>query len=66
VRQRLVNVAGGADACGIDGLVDLVADGLSVMDFNFGVLRESAGDLDAYALVLFGPLLYGRLWGMDR
>ncbi|HUS66044.1 MAG TPA: protein kinase [Kofleriaceae bacterium] len=65
-RQRLVNVAGGADACGIDGLVDLVADGLSVVDFNFGVLRESDGDLDAYALLLFGPLLYGRLWGMDR
>jgi tRNA A-37 threonylcarbamoyl transferase component Bud32 len=66
VRQRLVNVAAGSDACGIDGLVDLIADGLSVVDFNFGVLRESDGDLDAYALVLFGPLLYGRLWGLDR
>ena len=66
VRQRLVLIANGDELANIDGLVDLVADGLSVVDFNFGVLRESEGDLDAYALVLSGPLLYGRLWGLDR
>ncbi len=46
-----------------DKIVELCADGLSTLDFNFGVLRENAGDLDAYALLLVGHSLYGRLWG---
>ena len=46
----------------IDDLIDVVADGLSAIDFNFGVLRESGGDLEAYALLLVSHALYGRLW----
>lgn len=40
----------------------VIADGLSAIDFNFGVLRENGGDLDAYALLLVSHALYGRLW----
>lgn len=43
-------------------LLELIADGLSAVDFNFGVLRENLGDLDAYALLLVSHSLYGRLW----
>lgn len=47
---------------GIDELTELLADGLSVLNFNFGVLRENMGDLDDYALMLVSHTLYGRLW----
>jgi hypothetical protein len=40
----------------------LLADGLSIIDFNFGVLRENDGDVQAYALLLTSSRLYGRLW----
>ncbi|HEU5058748.1 MAG TPA: protein kinase [Kofleriaceae bacterium] len=66
VHRRLEAAADGANTTSIDDLVAVVADGLSVIDYNFGVLRETEGDLDAYALLLFSPTLYGRLWGLDR
>ncbi|HUH00810.1 MAG TPA: protein kinase, partial [Kofleriaceae bacterium] len=47
---------------GIDELIELLADALSVLNFNFGVLRENMGDLDDYALMLVSHPLYGRLW----
>jgi hypothetical protein len=43
-------------------LLDVLGDGLSAIDFNFGVLRDNMGDLDAYALLLVSHSLYGRLW----
>lgn len=44
-------------------VIELCQDGLSALDFNFGVLRENDGDLPAYALLLVSHSLYGRLWG---
>lgn len=46
----------------VEAIVELCQDGLSALDFNFGVLRENGGDLDAYALLLVGHSLYSRLW----
>lgn len=46
----------------IASLLEIIADGLSAIDFNFGVLREHQGDLDAYALLLVSYSLYGRLF----
>jgi serine/threonine protein kinase len=66
VRQRLEAAADSADGMTVDQLIDIVADGLSVIDYNFGVLRETDGELDGYALLLFSPTLFGRLWGIDR
>ena len=43
-------------------VIELCEDGLSALNFNFGVLRENGGDLEAYALLLVGHSLYGRLW----
>jgi hypothetical protein len=47
----------------VNRVIELCQDGLSVLDFNFGVLRENDGDLLAYALLLVSHSLYGRLWG---
>jgi serine/threonine protein kinase len=47
---------------GIDELIQLLADAMSVLNFNFGVLRDNLGDLDDYALMLVSHPLYGRLW----
>jgi hypothetical protein len=66
VHRRLESAADSANLHSIDDLIGVVADGLSVIDHNFGVLRETEGDLDAYALLLFSPMLYGRLWALDR
>ncbi|HTE52499.1 MAG TPA: protein kinase [Kofleriaceae bacterium] len=62
VHRRIVEMAAPGSSAAIDELTDAVADGLSAIDFNFGVLRESGGDLDAYALLLVSHSLYGRLW----
>ena len=63
VNRRIVEMAAGeAESISIDDFLDVVADGLSAIDFNFGVLRENGGDLDAYALLLVSHALYGRLW----
>jgi hypothetical protein len=63
VHRRIAEMAdGGAGARTIGDFLDAVADGLSAIDFNFGVLRENEGDLNAYALLLVSHALYGRLW----
>jgi hypothetical protein len=43
-------------------VIELCEDALSGLDFNFGVLRENGGNLNAYALLLVSHSLYGRLW----
>jgi len=62
VHRRIAEMAEGLAPHAIGDLLDAVADGLSAIDFNFGVLRENDGDLDAYALLLVSHALYGRLW----
>ncbi|HWM87538.1 MAG TPA: protein kinase [Kofleriaceae bacterium] len=62
VHRRIAEMAGGVGAYAIGDFLDAVADGLCAVDFNFGVLRESGGDLNAYALLLVSHALYGRLW----
>jgi hypothetical protein len=46
----------------IDELMALVSDGLSLVDFNFSVLRDSGGDLQEYALLLISLRLFHVLW----
>ena len=64
VYRRIDETASGKDeySCTIDEFLEAIADGLSAIDFNWGVLRENGGDLDAYALLLVSHALYGRLW----
>jgi tRNA A-37 threonylcarbamoyl transferase component Bud32 len=59
--QELNALAETSDAT-IGRMIEICGDGLAALDFNFGVLRESDGDLDAYALLLVSHSLYGRLW----
>ena len=47
---------------GIDELMSLMSDALALVDFNFGVLRDSGGDLQEYALLLISLRLYHLLW----
>ena len=46
----------------IDMLLALISDALSLVDFNFSVLRDSGGDLQEYALLLISLRLYHVLW----
>lgn len=46
----------------IHGFINSLADGLSALDYNYAVLRENGGDLDAYTLLLVSHSLYSRLW----
>jgi hypothetical protein len=46
----------------VSELIELMADGLSAIDYNFGVLRENGGDLQSYTLLLLSQRLYPRLW----
>lgn len=46
----------------IDEITKLVSDALSLVDFNFSVLRDSGGDLQEYALLLISLRLYHLLW----
>jgi hypothetical protein len=62
VDRRIAEMAAGRPEASITDFLDAVADGLCAIDFNFGVLRESGGDLNAYALLLVSHALYGRLW----
>jgi hypothetical protein len=51
----------------IDMLLALISDALSLVDFNFSVLRDSGGDLQEYALLLISLRLYHALWpDVDR
>ncbi|MCE9577179.1 MAG: protein kinase [Deltaproteobacteria bacterium] len=47
---------------GIDELMAATSDGLSLVDFNFSVLRDAGGDLQDYALMLVSHRLYHLLW----
>lgn len=64
LRARLGGMAFGEQSAppGIDELFALVANALSAVDHNFGVLREHRGDLQDYLLLRVSHLLYGRLW----
>jgi hypothetical protein len=46
----------------IDQLMQLISDALALVDFNFGVLRDSGGDLQEYGLLLISLRLYHLLW----
>ena len=46
----------------IDWLVQVLSEGLCVIDANFDILRRNAGDLEAHALLLESLPLYSRLW----
>jgi serine/threonine protein kinase len=46
----------------IDQLVSLISDALSLVDFNFSVLRDSGGDLQEYALLVVSLRVYYLLW----
>ena len=46
----------------IDQLMALISDALSLVDFNFSVLRDSGGDLQEYGLLLVSLRLYHLLW----
>ena len=47
---------------GIDELMALLSDALSLVDFNFSVLRDSGGDLQEYVLLILSLRLYHMLW----
>jgi len=46
----------------IEEIQQLMSDGLSLVDFNFSVLRDSGGDLQEYTLLLISLRLYHHLW----
>jgi hypothetical protein len=46
----------------IDYLLATLSDGLSMLDFNFSVLRDSGGDLQEYCLLMLSHRLFHRLW----
>ena len=46
----------------IDEMMALMSVALALVDFNFGVLRDSGGDLQEYALLLISLRLYHLLW----
>jgi hypothetical protein len=50
----------------IDMLLALISDALSLVDFNFSVLRDSGGDLQEYALLVISLRLYHALWPEAR
>ncbi|GAB4531827.1 MAG: hypothetical protein Tsb0020_48090 [Haliangiales bacterium] len=70
LRARLCEIAadpgasarGAAAAPQIDELVALIANGLSLVDHNFRVLREHRGHLEDYLLLQVSRGLYCRLW----
>ena len=65
LRQRLAGWAYEASQTPptIDFLMATLSDGLSMIDFNFSVLRDSGGDLQEYALLMLSHRLYHLLWG---
>ena len=46
----------------IEEILQLMSDGLALVDFNFSVLRDSGGDLQEYCLLLISLRLYHHLW----
>ncbi len=51
-----------ARAPSIDEISAVVSDALSLVDFNFSVLRDAGGDLQEYALLLLSLRVYHVLW----
>jgi serine/threonine protein kinase len=51
-----------ARAPSIEELAALMSDGLSLVDFNYSVLRDAGGDLQEYALLLLSLRTYHVLW----
>jgi serine/threonine protein kinase len=49
-------------APGIMEINQALSDALSLVDFNFSVLRDSGGDLEEYCLLLISLRLYHLLW----
>ncbi|HEY4176295.1 MAG TPA: protein kinase [Kofleriaceae bacterium] len=47
---------------GIMEISQLLSDSLSLVDFNWSVLRDSGGDLQEYAVLLISLRLYHVLW----
>ena len=64
LRSRLASISftEAANSAGIGELVALIADGLSALDYNFGVLRENSGDIQDYVVLQVSHRLCGRLW----
>jgi serine/threonine protein kinase len=63
LRSRLAELAfGGSEPAELRFLLEALADGISALDGNFGVLRAHGGDLEAYTLLLISHSLFGRLW----
>jgi hypothetical protein len=57
---------GSAPTPTIDMLLALISDAISLVDFNFSVLRDAGGDLQEYALLLISLRLYHALWPETR
>ncbi len=64
LRARLASVSFDENGrpVGIDEVLSFIANGLSAVDYNFGVLRENSGDLQDYVLLQVSHRLCGRLW----
>lgn len=63
VRARLSGLATDrTNSARIDELLAAVSDGLSLVDFNFSVLRDAGGDLEEYAQLLLSHRAYHLLW----
>lgn len=65
LQGRLAGVAFNdqVDPGSIQVVLGMIADGLTITDYNWGVLRDNMGDLDEYAMMLVSHPLYGKLWG---
>ncbi len=50
----------------IDELLACVSDGLSLVDFNFSVLRDAGGDLEEHAALVLSHRAYHLLWPDHR
>ncbi len=62
LQSEVCSLVESPNPCELSTVAQLCKDGLATLDFNFGVLREHGGDLEAYALVRIGHALYARLW----
>lgn len=64
IQGRLAGIAFNdqVDPGNIQVLLGVIADGLTVTNYNWGVLRDNMGDLDDYALMLVSHPLYRKLW----
>lgn len=67
VRDRLSALATDrTNSARVDELLAAVSDGLSLVDFNFSVLRDAGGDLEEYAQLVLSHRAYHLLWPDHR